>query len=79
MIVFFLLAHWLYADECCSGRDCHPVPCAEIHQFKDGWDWHGIMFASNVLKRSPDGSCHVCHSDNDKVFIGHCIYLPAES
>jgi hypothetical protein len=72
-----LLAHWLYSDECCGGNECHPVACAEVIPFKDGWHWHNIMFAKNVLKISPDGSCHVCVQSG--AFIGHCIYMPPQS
>jgi hypothetical protein len=77
LALLVLLAHWLYSDQCCGGHDCHPVPCAEIYAFKDGWLWRGIMFGTEVLKLSPDGNCHVCHGD--KAFIGHCIYLPPEA
>ena len=73
--VLALLAHWLYSEECCAGQDCHPVSCAEVHTVKDGWNWRGVFFASNVVKLSPDGNCHVC-IHGDKAFIGHCIYLP---
>jgi len=76
-LILLLLAHWLYTDECCSNRDCHPVPCVEIHRVKDGWKWRGIWFASNVLKLSPDGACHVCHAT--EAFIGRCIYLPPDA
>jgi hypothetical protein len=84
LIVFVLLVHWLYDQECCEQQHCHPVPCEQISDTKSGWiwrdgDWLAVHFARNQLKVSPDGNCHVCvaHLTDTPVLHGICIYLPS--
>lgn len=84
LIVFALLAHWLYDHECCENQHCHPVPCEQITDTFSGWVWKDgdklvVQFDKRQLKVSPDGNCHVCvaHLTDTPVLHGICIYLPS--
>jgi len=55
-------AHEWYPQHCCSGQDCHPIPCEEIKTSPDYYWWHGIGFPRNASYPSQDGACHVCVS-----------------
>jgi hypothetical protein len=77
-------AHSWYDENCCSGKDCHPVACDEISEERDGFHWHygphpgdELVFAYAKLHPSIDGTCHVCHQN---LLDGNpsnpiCIYL----
>jgi hypothetical protein len=54
LLTGFLLAHDWYPAECCSGQDCHPVPCEEI----DGNLYRNTIFPS--VRQSLDDKCHAC-------------------
>jgi hypothetical protein len=75
LLTAILLAHSFYDMSCCSERDCHPVPCAEIHGTGNGWEWHGRQFTRPMLKASPDNGCHVCLNNN----ATFCVYLPSNA
>ncbi len=77
-IAGIVLVHSLYSAACCGGRDCHPVPCAEIHPTMDGWVWDGVQFSHNTMHPSEDGGCHVCVHPA-VVPSGICIYLRPET
>jgi hypothetical protein len=70
-----ILAHWLYANECCADEHCHPVPCDQVKDLGNGWQWWDYVFDKSELKVSPDGNCHVCVSGPKSL----CIYLPART
>lgn len=77
-------AHSWYDEECCDGKDCHPVDCDAISEEPDGFHWHygprrsdALLFTHSQLRPSRDGYCHVCHQ---MLFNGNpsnpiCIYL----
>jgi hypothetical protein len=73
-------AHDFYSNQCCGGRDCHPVPCDEITSVGEGWQWKGETFDRFMLHIAPDGNCHVCVAPNftsgRTVDRPTCIYLP---
>lgn len=71
-----LLVHDWYPKQCCSDRDCHQVPCAEISVSGDYYLWHRIMFFRRSAQMSPDGLCHVCVSETKN---GVCIFLGGTS
>ena len=75
------LAHSWYDRSCCAENDCHPVPCEEITQNKDGdYVWHKIIFQKATLKPSHDYQCHVCHlPEGPSVLYGFCVYMPQTS
>lgn len=57
------LAHSWYDPQCCSERDCRPVPCDEISDQADGYHWDGLVFERSKAKPSQDKRCHVCILD----------------
>jgi hypothetical protein len=77
--------HSWYDQDCCSDRDCRPVPCEEISNVAGGWIWrHGgwrIYFDKRNLRVSQDDGCHVCiiTDDNSVLPRGNCIYLPVKT
>ena len=75
MVFIVILAHWLYGNDCCGDGHCHPVPCDQIKDLGDGWDWSGYTFSKPALRISPDGNCHVCTAGSSSL----CIYLPART
>lgn len=78
-IIALLLAHSFYSAECCSGRDCHPVPCDQIVMMPNGdFRWNKVMFNRSVMHVSEDGGCHVCVADA-MAMIGRCLYLPPQT
>jgi hypothetical protein len=66
------LSHEWYPNECCSGQDCHPVPCNEIHLIANEWVYKSSHFAKSEARSSPDGTCHVCISSWGKPY---CLFL----
>jgi len=74
MIALLLLAHSFYAPECCEGRHCRAVPCAEITDAGRFWHWWSYEFLKSAGRVSPDGRCHVCVTEGAAI----CIYLPGE-
>jgi hypothetical protein len=74
------LAHSWYDARCCSGGDCHPVPCRQIRNDADGrvtFIPTGVQFFKENVLRSQDSQCHICtsrpHTDTG---YGYCAYLP---
>jgi len=82
-MTFVLLIHSFYTADCCGGKDCKPVPCAEIVSTYDGFVWahqnETIAFGRKLLRYSPDNDCHVCVARPEwsgASPYGVCIYLP---
>jgi hypothetical protein len=75
IILATVLAHLFYSAECCSDKDCHPVPCDQVKDLGSGWEWNGKKFDHAQLRVSPDGYCHVCIATT----APRCIYLPPSS
>ena len=84
-LLLFLLASrpvaslsW-YDGRCCSGRDCHPVPCDQLSTAAGGdvtFRPTGVhVFRENVLP-SQDAGCHLCtsHPETNTVY-GYCAYV----
>ena len=72
-------AHSWYDGRCCSGRDCHPVPCDQLSQDTDGsvtFRPTGVhVFRENVLP-SQDAQCHLCTSKPGRnEGYGYCAYI----
>jgi hypothetical protein len=77
-------AHDWYPSECCSGKDCHQVPCDQIHAEGMGSYWYQgefsrgarIHFPKSYDKSpAPDGMCHVCINSATVIPNGICIYV----
>lgn len=77
-------AHSWYSADCCSGKDCRPVPARDVRENPDGsWTYlpAGVVFAPHMVRESEDDGIHICMSTygNEDGSIGHtphCIYLP---
>jgi hypothetical protein len=54
-------AHSWYPKDCCHDGDCHPVPCDELIETRNGIMWRGVvLFNDAQVKASHDQFCHVC-------------------
>jgi hypothetical protein len=72
LFALFLLAHDFYPPECCSGRDCRPVPCEQVSPAGAGYRYAGRYFKPQAVRPSPDGQCHACFSD----YLNLCLFIP---
>jgi hypothetical protein len=62
LLAGLILAHSWYPNECCTDKDCHPVPCDEISEDENGaMHWKYLIFEGSQIRASPDHECHVCH------------------
>lgn len=73
-------SHELYPSECCSGRDCRPVPCSEL--VYDPVRRQTIYLptqtpSASTPRVSPDGNCHVCIVSGASQAV--CVFLPGMS
>lgn len=73
------LAHSWYDARCCSGHDCHPVPCERLHAGPVGsvvyLPTNLSFFKENVLP-SQDAQCHICTSrPATDTGYGYCVYI----
>ena len=60
-------AHSWYPLECCSERDCFPVPVSDVRVIKGGWQLHdGTIIEHAEARPSPDGRFHVCRRQDGK-------------
>lgn len=68
--------HSWYPPACCGEKDCHPIPCEEINELKNGdmW-WGGYKFPQDKIKPSQDGKCHACIFDNQRVKAPLCLFI----
>jgi hypothetical protein len=59
---------WHYPPACCSNTDCHPIPCEELLDAKDGGveyqtpEGFKVFVAKSQVNPSPDAQCHICYS-----------------
>ena len=72
-------AHSWYDSRCCSGRDCHPVPCEQLSVAADGSAVFlptGIPFFRENVLPSLDARCHICTSHpGTNGGYGYCAYV----
>lgn len=67
---------WSYGPECCSDRDCAPIPAKGIVPMPDGSYLlpTGELVERAKIKRSGDEEYHLCRSPlNQHIF---CLYTP---
>ncbi|MCW6508655.1 hypothetical protein [Lichenifustis flavocetrariae] len=72
-------AHSWYDARCCSGRDCHPVPCDQLRSGTGGmltFRPTGVQFSKENVLPSQDTQCHICTSrpESDTGY-GYCAYV----
>lgn len=61
------LAHSWYPAECCSDRDCYPVPIERVKTVPGGWLVESNAFIPYANARpSPDGRFHICRREDGK-------------
>lgn len=71
-------AHEWYDAACCSGHDCHPIPCEEIIEKGKSLFYKGWEFYNTMIKPSKDAACHVCIGNElstEITPVPHCIYV----
>jgi hypothetical protein len=71
------LAHSWYPPECCSGQDCHPVPCETLRSEDNGgltYTPTSTSFLKRMIRPSQDGSCHICTSKPDGGGFPYCVF-----
>jgi hypothetical protein len=70
-----LQAHEWYPWECCSDRDCHPMPpgrsVVEEHGGYRLYDGRFVPYSK--AKSSPDGKYHVCEDNTGRII---CFFAP---
>lgn len=71
-------AHSWYPYECCSERDCFPVPVHDVRVVPGGWTLSdGTMVRQDEARPSPDGRFHVCRSQDGKGALIRMYAKPA--
>jgi hypothetical protein len=73
-------AHWLYEPQCCSDRDCRPLPNGAVRLVREGWlivaTGLVIPFNDRKIHASPDGRFHGCWAGGDARGFLLCLYVP---
>lgn len=69
-------AHSWYPSECCSDRDCAPVPASTVREAPEGFTIlpQGDFVPRGKEKFSPDGAYHVCRYPSGGLI---CLFVPA--
>lgn len=72
------LAHSWYPYECCSEKDCFPVPIRDVRVVPGGWNLSdGTHVKHDEARPSPDGQFHVCRSQEGKGALIRMYSKPA--
>lgn len=74
-----LLAHSWYPSQCCSDRDCAPVPCADLERMIRSGE-----VDQKTVRDSPDEECHLCTNPGATVAappstVHPCAWKPRET
>lgn len=78
------IGHSFYGIECCSQKDCKPIPAGEVKATAEGWEvattGEIIPYNSYKIKKSPDGNFHRCAMSANFGANGHtlCLYVPPQ-
>ena len=67
---------WSYDQECCSDRDCAPIPAKGIQALPDGSYMlpTGEVVGKEKIKRSQDEEYHLCRLPGGTHIF--CLYVP---
>lgn len=61
------LAHSWYPYECCSDRDCFPMPVSDVRITPAGYTLgDGTLVEYHEARPSPDGQFHICRRQDGK-------------
>lgn len=77
LVVSIAQAHSWYPHECCSDRDCAPLPDNQIPKPLDGGAWllsTGEIVNRDKVKWSPDGHYHLCRFGA----VVLCLFVPPQ-
>lgn len=69
--------HSWYPPECCSDKDCAPLPANLIPKPLAGGDWlltTGEIVPRSKVKWSPDGHYHLCQTPHTT----YCLFVPPQ-
>ena len=73
-------SHSFYDWQCCSNRDCAPLPDGAVHATADGWRIIRIgltvPYTDKRIRDSPDGRFHACFRNGDPTQDLLCLYVP---
>ena len=74
---------WEYPTDCCSGRDCFPIPEAELEATPVGWRVRAtgetLDYHDRNVRPSGDGRFHRCSQDGKPEGRTLCLFIPARS
>lgn len=71
------VAHSWYPHDCCSDRDCYPVPVSDVKTVPGGWLVEGKTFVGYADARpSPDGKFHICRYQDGKAGVIRPVNQP---
>ena len=59
----YTIVHSWYPLNCCSDKDCKPIPCDSIVETTKGYTYYGMEFLQSQVKPSLDGLCHACYTE----------------
>lgn len=76
VLALLLLAHSWYPRECCSDRDCKPVPCSELREEGRYMVYKKYQVSLEKVRVSQDELCHVCEGTTGAIF---CVFVPRNS
>jgi len=71
--LLILLAHSWYPPECCSDRDCHPVPPGSVQTVPGGYSYKGEFIPEEKARVGRDANFHVCYFPEGKLI---CFFKP---
>lgn len=78
LVACLILIHSWYPAECCSDRDCRPVPCEQLVEHGDGSvEYRGLSFTGTMVRNSLDGQCHVCLDEHNA--RPYCVFIQNNS
>ena len=74
-------AHSWYEPECCSDKDCEPIPPETVQVTPSGYLWAGILIPFAEARISMDRDYHVCRGQYTGILIQPsmkkpCFYAP---
>ncbi|MCA0404979.1 MAG: hypothetical protein LCH39_02360 [Proteobacteria bacterium] len=59
------LAHSWYPFECCSDKDCFPMPISDVRVSPAGYTLHdGTLIEYHEARPSPDDRYHICRRND---------------
>lgn len=69
-------AHSWYPADCCSDRDCAPIPSSDVDETAEGFviKSTGEFIERSKAKMAPDDQFHICRYPSSKIII--CFFQP---